>query len=188
MTDGQISYEEFGRRFFEHAVTETRILAGLGGLTGEPISFGPIGAGPGRLAQVSASGVVGAGWARRLEGDEVSFRLTIPVELDMEIDLGVDRHHFHAVVTVGLVLHARAAEPLRVLIEVVPPTRDDVEVELKADGVRAEGLRRVAGIDREVGRFVAKYVARELEKPGVRAARDIDVASRIDGAWNGAAR
>lgn len=181
--DDAITYAEFGRRFFEHAVTEARIVAGLDGLTGEPIAFGPVGAGPGRMAQVSASGSVGPGSAQRLAGDEVRFRLSIPVDLDLEIDLGVDRHRFRAAVTVGLTIHARAADPLRVVITVPPPAAEDVHVDLKADGVRAQVLRRVAGIDREVSRFVARYVTRELDRPGVRAARDIDVADRIDGAW-----
>jgi hypothetical protein len=159
----ELSYEEFGRRFFELAVTEERVVAGLGGLT-----------------QVSASGVVGEGSARRLPGDEVRFRLSIPVELDLDVDLGVDRHRFHADVTIGLDVRAAAAAPLRVVIEVTPPTGADVEVSVKGDTVRAEVLRRVAGIDREISRFVARYVAREIDKPGVKAARDIDVAARID--------
>ena len=54
---------------------------------------------------------------------------------------------------------------------------------LEAEGVRAEVLRRVGGIDREIRRFVAKYVAREIDKPQIQAARDIDVAARIDKAW-----
>jgi hypothetical protein len=30
---------------------------------------------------------------------------------------------------------------------------------------------------------VARYVTREIDKPHIRKARDIDVAARIDGAW-----
>lgn len=69
------------------------------------------------------------------------------------------------------------------MIDIDPPTWPDVTVAVDADGVRAEVLRRVPGIDREIGRFVARYVAREIDKPHIRAARDIDVAARIDGAW-----
>ena len=54
---------------------------------------------------------------------------------------------------------------------------------MEAEGLRAAVLQRVAGIEREIGRFVAKYVGRELDKPHIRKARDIDVAARIDGAW-----
>ncbi len=113
----------------------------------------------------------------------MAFRLSIPVTLDLRIDLGLETHTFHATIDVGLTLTARAAEPLRVVIDIDPPTWRDVTVEVDADGVRAEVIRRVAGIDREIGRFVAKYVAREIDKPHIRKARDIDVAARIDGAW-----
>ncbi|MGS2806418.1 hypothetical protein [Nocardia sp. MW-W600-9] len=47
-----ISYEEFGRRFLEYAVSEQRIAAAFGELTGAAFDFGPIGVGPGRLAKV----------------------------------------------------------------------------------------------------------------------------------------
>ncbi len=134
--DERISHEEFGARFFEHAVSDTRILGALEGLTGDEFEFGPIGAGPAKVAKVSAKGVFGTPSATRRECEEISFRLTIPVELDLHVDLGVDHHHF-----------------------------------------------ATAGIDREVGRFVAKYVKREVDKPGIRAARDTDVASRVDRAW-----
>jgi hypothetical protein len=182
--DPRVPYAVFGERFFEHAVTQERIVGALGGLAGDPIEFGPIGAGPGRIAHVTASGVVGRGVAARVPGDEIAFRLTIPVALDLQIDLGMDHHRFHADVAVGLNLHARAAEPLRVVIDVDPPTWRDVSVEVKAEGLRAGVLKRLAGIDREIGRFVARFVRRELDKPHIRAARDIDVAARIDGAWS----
>ena len=179
----EIPYDEFGRRFMAHAVTEERILHGFGGLAGEPIAFGPIGAGPGKLAKVKADGQVGATSVRRTGEEPITFALTIPVGLDLELALGVDRHRFHAELEVALTLRARTADFLRIVIEVEPPRTADVTVDLKADGLRAEALRRVAGIDREIARFVARYIGRELEKPHVRAARDIDVAARIDGAW-----
>ena len=181
--DARVPYATFGQRFFEHAVTEARIVGALDGLAGDKISFGPIGAGPGRLAQVRADGEIGKASATRLPGDEVAFRLSIPVTLDLDIDLGLDRHKFHAAVIVGLTLTARAAEPLRVVIDIEPPTWRDVTVAVEAEGLRATVLQRVSGMDREIGSFVAKFVARELEKPHISAARDIDVATRIDGAW-----
>jgi hypothetical protein len=180
----RVSYGLFGARFFEHAVTEERIVGALSSLAGDPIEFGPIGAGPGRLAQVSAAGVVGQASAEPIPGEEVAFRLSIPVDLDLEIDLGVDRHNFRVGVAVGLTLTARAAEPLRVVIDVDEPTWRDVAVAVEADTLRASVLKRVAGIEREIGRFVARFVARELEKPHIRAARDIDVGARIDHAWS----
>jgi hypothetical protein len=179
----RISYATFGARFFEQAVTEERVVGALGDLAGDRIEFGPKGVGPGRLARVRAAGEVGSASARRLTADEVAFRLSIPVELDIDLDLVVDQHKFHASVVVGLTLTARAAEPLRIVIDIDPPTDRDVTVTVDAQGVRATVIQHLAAIDAEIGRFVAKYVARELEKPHIRAARDIDVAARIDRAW-----
>jgi hypothetical protein len=178
-----ISYAEFGAAFFEHAVTESRILHAVAGITGEPIEFGPIGAGPGRLAKARAHGEVGEAQIRRLPGELVAFRLTIPVALRLHVDLGIDAHEFQARLRVGLTLTARAAPPLRVVIEVSEPGPRDVAVELEAATRRATLLKILGGIEQEIGRFVARYVIRELDKPHVRAARDIDVAARIDGAW-----
>jgi len=178
-----ISYAEFGERFFVEAVTEARIVNALRSIAGEPISFGPIGAGPGKLAKVSANGTVGVASAEELPGDLVTFRLVIPVDLDLKIDIGPDHSRYHADVEVGLRLTARAVEHLRVLIDVEPPTSKDVTLDLKADGVRADLLGRVAGMDREIRRFIAKYVGREIDKPHIREARNIDVAARINGAY-----
>ena len=180
--DDRISYSAFGQRFFEHAVTEGRIVGALDGLAGDRIEFGPKGAGPGRLAKVSAKGTFGQASAERIESDEVSFRLKIPVDLDLEIEI-VDRNRFDVAVVVGLTLVARAAEPLRVVIDIDQPTAKDIQVVVEAEGIRASVLQRVAGIDAEIGRFVARYIQRELNKPHIQAARDIDVAVRIDGAW-----
>ena len=179
----RISYAEFGARFFEHAVTEERIVGALAGLAGDRIEFGPLGAGPGKIARVSADGAFGDASAERLPGDEVAFRLAIPVELDLLIDLGVDRHRFHTLLSVGLTLTARAAAPLRVVIEVDPPSGDDVAVEIEAEALRSAVFQRVVGIEREIARFGARYVRRELDKEHILSARDIDVAGRIDRAW-----
>jgi hypothetical protein len=181
-----ISYAEFGERFFVEAVTEARIVNALRSIAGEPISFGPIGAGPGKIAKVSADGQVGLAAAEELPGELVTFRLAIPVDLRLRIDIGPDHSRYQADVEVGLRLTARAVHHLRVLIDVEPPTSKDVQLALKADGVRADLLGRVAGVDREIRRFIAKYVGREIEKPHIRDARDIDVAARINGAYRGA--
>jgi hypothetical protein len=182
----RVTYAEFGERFFVHAVSEARIVGALRGLAGERIEFGPIGAGPGKVAKVRAEGELGLATAEQIAGEHVAYMLKIPVGLDLDIELPLDHNRFRADVEVALVLTARAAEPLRVIIDIEPPTSRDVTVNLRADGVRADLLGRLAGVDREIRRFVAKYVTREIDKPHIRAARDIDVAARIDGACRGA--
>lgn len=182
-TEERISYAEFGAAFFQHAISQDRVLGALKELAGDPINFGPIEAGPGGLAQVKANGQIGQPSVARLRGEEVSFLVSIPVELDLRIHLLGERHNFHASIWVTLTLTARAARPLRVVIDINEPRTRDVVVKIEAEGLRATVLRYVAGIDREIATFVAKYVGREINKPHVQAARLIDVAAGIDQAW-----
>ncbi len=179
-----MDYGEFGEQFFRHAVTAERIEASLARLAGDPIAFGPIGAGPGKVAQVKARGTVGEGTATPVDDAEVRFRLAIPVALELRLDLGVDVHDFEVDLVVGLDLHARAEAPLRVVIDIPAPDTGDVEVKLSSKALRSTILQRVAGIDREIARFVARYVAKEIDKPHIKAARDVDIADRIDEGWN----
>jgi hypothetical protein len=177
------TYEEFGRSFFRTAVTEERILAAIGGLAGDTFEFGPLAVGPGRIAKVNATGRLGEPSVEAVPYDEVRFRLAIPVDVQLVVRVPLDEHRFHAELVVHLNLTARAARPLRVVIDIDRPTKDDVDVRLEAATVRATLLNAVAGVEGELKRFVAKYVAREVEKPHIAKARDIDVAARISGAW-----
>ena len=65
------------------------------------------------------------------------------------------------------------------MLDVDPPTRRDVHVQVHADGLRASVLQVVAGVDRELKRTVSRYVRHELDQPAVRAARVIDVGAYL---------
>ena len=53
-TDAYMTYEEFGRKFFEVAVTEDRVGGAIADIAGEGFEMGPIGQGPGKIAKVTA--------------------------------------------------------------------------------------------------------------------------------------
>ena len=181
------TYEEFGELFFRAAVTPERIVGAVDGIAGQPIDFGPMGVGPGRIASVTAKGQIGEATATEIPGTPISYRLVVPVDLDFTVNLQVEKHHFHANVEVPLTVTAHATRDLRIVVDVTPPNPDELELDLAAEGMRATLLKRVANIDGELRRFVAKYVARELEKPHVVATRNIDVGVSIDVAWAGMA-
>jgi len=178
-----VSYEVWGRQFFEIAVTEDRILGGINVLAGQPIDFGPIGVGPGKIAQVTAHGQIGRAASTPMPGPEVRHRVVLPVQLDFTVNLQVDTHRFTATLAVPLVLTAKAVDGLAVFIEVEPPRAAEVGIDLNAQGLRASILQRVAGVEGEVQRFVARFVAREIEKPHIRKARTINVAGALSSAW-----
>jgi len=52
--DNYMTYEEFGRKFFEVAVTEDRVGGAIGAIAGSSFEMGPMGQGPGKIAKVSA--------------------------------------------------------------------------------------------------------------------------------------
>ncbi|HET7689545.1 MAG TPA: hypothetical protein VFK41_04140 [Nocardioidaceae bacterium] len=181
-TPDYLSYEEWGIAFFHQVVTEERILGAVNNLAGQPINVGPMGVGPGRIAQVRAEGAIGHAVSTALPGESVSYRVVLPVELTFDVNLAVDTHRFRATLEVPLILTARAATPLKIVIDVVPPLPDQVVINLRSDGLRASMLNRVVGIEGELQRFVAKYVRREVQKPAIAKARTIDVRAAVDGA------
>ena len=181
--DEFISYQQWGADFFAEAVSGERILGAVNNIAGQPIDFGPIGVGPGKIAQVRAYGAIGSATAERLDAPEITYRVELPVDLTFELNLQVETHTFHAELLVPLTLTARAVDGVRVFIEVTPPRSADVQVRVQAEGIRASIMQRVANIEGELRRFVARYVAREVSKPHIEAARLIDVAGAIDRAW-----
>jgi hypothetical protein len=181
--DEFISYQQWGLDFFAEAVSQERILGAVDNIAGQPIDFGPIGVGPGKIAKVRAFGAIGAASAHRLDGPQIAYRVELPVSLTFEVNLQVETHTFHAELLVPLTLTARAVEGVRIFITIDPPRSSEVEVKVQAEGIRASIMQRVVNIEGELRRFVAKYVARETTKPHIEEARIIDVSAAIDKAW-----
>lgn len=178
-----VSYEQWGLDFFAEAVSQDRILGAVNNIAGQPINFGPMGVGPGKIAKVRAYGEIGAATAHRLDGPLISYRVELPVTLTFEVNLQVETHVFHAELLVPLTLVARALDGVKIFISIDPPRPADIEVTVQAEGIRASIMQRVVNVEGELRRFVAKYVARETSKPHIEDARLIDVSAAIDRAW-----
>lgn len=185
MTDDLIDYRSWGVEFFHRALTEERVLRGVNVLSGKKIDVGPMGVGPGRLVKVTARGEIGTATGRRVTDEPVTFHVTLPVPLELVIDLGMDKQRFTAGIELPLVITARARDDLAIVIEVQPPSASEVKVDLQAQGLRAQLMQAAAGVEGELRRFVAKYVRRELEKPYVKDATVIDVGAAIERAARG---
>ncbi|MGX1806811.1 hypothetical protein ACWIGI_13935 [Nocardia sp. NPDC055321] len=107
----------------------------------------------------------------------VAFDMTIPVSLDITVDV-LKSNRYRAEVQVPVALVARAADPLLIVIEAEPPHAEDITLEFEAEGLRAAALGRVAGIRKQVVAQVAAVVRREVADP---SRRTIDVAARLNG-------
>lgn len=180
-----LSYEEFGRRFFEIAVTEERVGDAIAEIAGDEFELGPIGQGPGKIAKVTAKVKVQHPRVTRHLGDKITFTIQIPLEIDMIIDLRIDRPRFVVFGEIALRATAEAAEPLLLILDVRRPRPTDIVIHVTSKSLRAEVLRIVAGVDAEIKRFIAAHVAGEIDSPGAQQAKVIDVASRLDAAWTG---
>jgi hypothetical protein len=179
-----ITYGEFGRRLFETVLHERRIEDTVAAVLGDRISLGPIGAGPGRvLAKVTVDGTIGRPVAQAIPGDFVAFLVRLPVQVDFDLDIAVDVHRFHVDMVVPLRLTARAVTPLTIACDVEAPREEELELDIRVDRRSTAVLRRVAGIDAELRRFMLRYVTRELEKEHVQRATRIPLDEVIDAAW-----
>ncbi|MBF6327357.1 hypothetical protein [Nocardia transvalensis] len=172
-----IDYAEFGRRFFPRIVTAARVREVVEGLAGRNIEVGPIRTGPREAATVEVKGTVRMPRLDERAGeDPVSFDLTLPVELDITVDV-LKANRYRAEVEIPLVLVARAADPLLIVIDATPPEPDLIAVDMRAEGWRAKTLGALAGIRKQIAAQVAAVIRRELADP---SGRTIDVAARLD--------
>jgi hypothetical protein len=119
---------------------------------------------------------------RRL-GDSITFTIHIPLSIDLLLDLRLDKQRFVVSGDIALRATARAAEPLLLIVDVSKPRPSDITVNVSSSSLRGEVLRILAGVDGEIRRFIAQYVAEEIDAPHSQAAQVIDVAHQLGQAW-----
>lgn len=175
-----VTYEEFGRRFFEDAVTPERVAAALADIAGSEFAMEPIAQGPGGIAKVSANVKIQEPRVTRKLGDLITFVIHIPLSIDLLLDLRLDKQRFAVAGDIALRATARAAEPLLLLVEIAKPRPSDITVNVSSTSIRGEVLRILAGVDGEIRRFIAHYVAEEVSTPEAQAAQIINVEQEIN--------
>jgi hypothetical protein len=180
-----VSYETFGRRFFEVAVTEERVGAAFAAIAGSQFDMPPMAQGPGGIAKVSANVTIKQPQVTRNVDDSITFDIHIPLLIDLLLDLRIDKQRFTVDGDIGLTATARAAEPLLLIVDVAKPRPSDITVHVSSKSIRGELLRVIAGVDGEIRRFIAQYVREEIDTPESQAAQVIDVAQQLDQTWKG---
>jgi hypothetical protein len=178
-----VTYEEFGRMFFEVAVTPERVAAAFADIAGSEFAMEPIAQGPGKIAKVSANVKIQEPRVTRRLGDSITFVIHIPLAIDLLVDLWLDKQRFAVSGDIQLRATARAAEPLLLIVDVAKPRPSDITVNVSSKSIRGEVLRILAGVDGEIRRFIAQYVAAEIDAPQSQAAQIIDVAQQLEQAW-----
>ena len=121
----------------------------------------------------------------RQVGEMITFAIRIPLEIDMVVDLRIDRPKFMVFGEIALRATARAAAPLLLILDVEKPRSSDISIHVTSKSLRAEVIRVLGGIDAEIRRFIAAHVSGEIDSPASKEAKIIDVADRLDAAWTG---
>jgi hypothetical protein len=184
-THDYITYEEFGRKFFEVAVTEERVGGAIAAIAGDGFEMGPMEQGPGGIAKVTARVKIQEPRVTRKVGEMITFAIRIPLEINMVVDLWIDKPKFVVFGEIALTATARAAEPLLLILDVQKPRSSDISIHVTSKSLRAEVVRIIGGIDAEIRRFIAAHVSGEIDSPASHKAKVIDVANRLDAAWTG---
>jgi hypothetical protein len=180
-----MTYEEFGRRFFEIAVTDERVGAAIGQIAGEEFTMGPMAQGPGKFAKVTARVNVQDPSVTRHLGEQITFDIRIPLEIELVIDLRIDKPRFKVFGEIALRATAIAAHPLSLILDVEKPRPTDISIHITSTTLRAELVRIVGGVDAEIKRFIAAHVAGEIDSPGAVKAKVIDIGGQIAEVWTG---
>lgn len=180
-----VSYETFGRRFFEVAVTEERVGAAFAAVAGSQFEMPPMAQGPGKFARVSAAVTIKQPKVTRIVGDTITFDIHIPLLIDLLVDLRIDKQRFTVDGDIALSATARAADPLLLIVDVAKPRPSDIAVHVSSKSIRGELVRVIGGVDAEIRRFIAQYVNDEIDAPQSQAAQVIDVAEQLDQTWTG---
>ena len=97
----------------------------------------------------------------------ITFVIHIPLSIDLLLDLRLDKQRFAVTGDIALRATARAAEPLLLIVDVAKPRPSDITVNVSSSSIRGEVVRILGGVDGEIRRFIAQYVADEIDAPHV---------------------
>jgi hypothetical protein len=174
-----ISYEEFGINFVSLAVTPERVEEAVAKTAGDGFRIGPIAAGPGGIAVVSADGTIAEVRVDRIDGPMLRYQATLGIDLNLEVRLAGVPHRYRGEIEVPLSLVVQTADPLSLVIEVRPVSAADVSVDLRSAGISASVLQRVGNMQEEVRKQVVDTVNRRVSSEDARRSRHFDIASML---------
>lgn len=158
----RMSYAEFGEAFVREAVNAQRISAVINGIAGEAVRVGPIDAGPGGVATAHAVGRIGEPTVLVTKADPLSYQVSLPAALDVDITAAGTKHHFDVDATVRIAFTVVLAPPLSLCIVPESPTYRDVDVVIRPKGIQARVLARSGIVEREMRKHTARYMRERI--------------------------
>ena len=108
---------------------------------------------------------------------------TMRLDCTLAVKAPVFDKRYRGTLTIPLLLHVRTASPVRLVIDVEPPSPPDIGVELESRDRSGRLIQVLGNIDGEVRTRTAAEVARRVEAPEARRHREIDVLAMVDDVW-----
>ena len=185
-THDYVTYEEWGRNFFEVAVTEERVAAAFADIAGDEFEMGPMAQGPGKIARVSAKVKIREPKATRQTRGHHHVRHPHPAR-DRPAGRPAASTSSDSSSTARLPCAPQRAPPNRCCSSSTSPNHgpSDISVHVSTKSLRGEMLRIIGGVDSEIRRFIAQHVADQIDAPESQQAQVINVEEMIDSAWTG---
>ncbi|HVE94911.1 MAG TPA: hypothetical protein VNB24_08335 [Acidimicrobiales bacterium] len=178
-----VPYEDFGALLVETAVTADRVVSAVAALSGDEIAVGPMSVGPGGAASVVATGSLGRPEASIVGEGPRRFDVAVPARIVLDVTVAGGVTRYEANLVAHLFLTVQTAAPLALVIDIDPPRKRDIELEVRSSGWRAKVIGRLGDVDRKIREQVVVVISQRLETPAARSARVIDLSSKIDAVW-----
>lgn len=179
----ELSHELFARRVLSAAMPTDRVGSVIGNVIGTSIVIGPMRAGPGGVAVVTAVGVPGDIAVDDCRDPEWDLRIQVPVRLSVHVTLAGRTMRYLIDVVVRTRLRQILQAPCTVLIDVEQVGKRDVYSHTAPKGVPARLVGWVGNINDAVAERVADYINELIDSPRVVDIRRIDVAALLERAW-----
>ena len=176
-----ISYAEFGRLLVEEIVTADRVKQTLEStVAGDFDTSVKIAGG---IVRADGNGSVWRIDVDRLEGEVLTFRAYLHVDLDLTVRVSGVPYRYKGKSMIELELHVALRSDLSIFVEVPDVTEADVSLELKPLGRVAGILDQIGGVSDQVQREIARFANRKKDEPAAMAERVIDLGPTIEAEW-----
>jgi len=179
---GELAYRDFGEAFVLACVTPERLVDAIRRIAGDKVELGPLRAGPGGAAVVTARGTIGEPIADELGSELLSYSVRLPVDVDLQAKVGAVGR-FKATGEITIRLTVRTVRPLAIVIDVHPVTPRDVTFEVVARGVQSRIMALAADIEGEMRIHAAAFVNEQTRRPDAARLTRIDLLPMIEAAW-----
>lgn len=173
----------FARQVLRSAARPERIAEVIAEIVGDRIEVGPVHAGPGGLASVTATGRPGKVRAAACDGEEWDVALELPIGLRLRVDLAGVIGRFVATVRVRLRVELVLEDPCAVFVRTEEVSQEHVDIRVRPVDGPARLLDRLADVRSLAAEHVVAYVRDLLSSSEIREVRRIDIAQVIERAW-----